>query len=137
MGANWITKSFFKTIQVGHNNFKFFYIFLWSWNMFKSFAFDFKIYILQIFDILVNQLQVNHKSHVLLSLCFEPIFLNFSIILCMFHTQMHMCFTFSFNNYIFRVNGLFNNKLLIFWNMIYNYNWTFWPTHHDCILRKS
>jgi hypothetical protein len=37
--TNWVQieslKPFFKTIQVGHNNFKFFSFFLWSWNMFN------------------------------------------------------------------------------------------------------
>jgi hypothetical protein len=36
--------------------------------MFKSLAFDFKFYILQRFNILVNQLHVNHKSHIFQSI---------------------------------------------------------------------
>jgi hypothetical protein len=47
-------------------------------------------------------------------------FENCDIFLCMIHIQMHLCFTFSFNNYTFRFNDLLNNALLMFWKMNIN-----------------
>jgi len=54
--------------------------------MFKSLAFDFKFYILQRFNILANQLHVNHKSHV-----FQSIITMLSTnILKLFHSFVHV-----------------------------------------------
>ncbi len=41
-------------------------------------------------------------------------FVHFIILKCMIHTQMHLCFTFSFNNYTFRFNDPLNNALFMF-----------------------
>jgi hypothetical protein len=38
----------------------------------------------------------------------------------MVHIQMHLCFIFSFHNYIFKFNDVLNNTLFMFWNMNIN-----------------
>jgi hypothetical protein len=64
-----------------------------------------------------NQLHViNQMSFNVLSVCIKSMFwklwyffVHVVILKCTIHIQMHLCFTFSLNNYTFRFNDLLNN----------------------------
>jgi hypothetical protein len=121
LGRNWNVHNTFKTTQIYDNIF--FPIFLCIWNLFKFWFLIWNFILFKYFIFWLNQLHVNHKSHVLqptiTPMSWKPwnSYMHVIIKNAWFTLKMHLHLTFSSNNYNLKANGLLNNTLFMFWNM--------------------
>ncbi len=103
-------------------NYNFFH-FLCSWNMFKIWIWISNFTWFKHLIFWLHQLHVNHNTCLSTYYNYHTKVLKIVIFHSTCYLKVHdshssdLCFTFSFNNYTFKFNGVLNNTLFMFWNM--------------------